>query len=246
VFPDNNSTTDALPTSPQVSVQVPIQARAALPAPDPLSPSWALQESLQQAAAKPVRRSARLNPTADAGSGGEDIADALDTANAPWWPGSEVSQSNIITRKRTRIRRDNPNFQTHYVKADDNNYFQLLYINNPYINAIEITKRFHRTQMPPEPRNWSEAQKHLLAQDFLVAIQKELADIKRKKSYIIVDESEAQAQNRQILPLMWVFTYKFDENGHYLKAKARLVVRGDLQPRSKEENRATTTSARVL
>jgi hypothetical protein len=100
--------------------------------------------------------------------------------------------------------------------------------------------------MPLEPRNWLEAQKHLLAQDFLVAIQKELADIKRKKSYIIVDELEAQAQNRQILPLMWVFTYKFDKDGHYIKAKARLVVRGDLQPRSKEENRATTASARVL
>jgi hypothetical protein len=45
---------------------------------------------------------------------------------------------------------------------------------------------------------------------------------------------------------MWVFTYKFDEDGHYIKAKARLVVRGDLQPHSEEENRATTASARVL
>jgi hypothetical protein len=98
--------------------------------------------------------------------------------------------------------------------------------------------------MPPEPRNWSEAQKHLLGQDFLVAIQSELAEIKRKKSYIIMDEAEAQ--NHQILPLMWVFTYKFNEDGYYIKAKARLVVRGDLQPRSEEENRATTASARVL
>jgi hypothetical protein len=45
---------------------------------------------------------------------------------------------------------------------------------------------------------------------------------------------------------MWVFTYKFDEDGYYVKAKARLVVHGDQQPRSKEENRAITTSARVL
>jgi hypothetical protein len=28
---------------------------------------------------------------------------------------------------------------------------------------------------------------------------------------------------------MWVFTNKFDEDGYFLKAKARLVVRGDLQ-----------------
>jgi hypothetical protein len=41
-FPDDDSTTDALPISPQVSVQVLIQARAALPALDPSSPSWAL------------------------------------------------------------------------------------------------------------------------------------------------------------------------------------------------------------
>jgi hypothetical protein len=28
---------------------------------------------------------------------------------------------------------------------------------------------------------------------------------------------------------MWVYTNKFDEDGYFLKAKARLVVRGDLQ-----------------
>jgi len=27
---------------------------------------------------------------------------------------------------------------------------------------------------------------------------------------------------------MWVFTYKFDENGYLYKYKTRLVVRGDL------------------
>jgi hypothetical protein len=32
----------------------------------------------------------------------------------------------------------------------------------------------------------------------------------------------------QVLPLMWVFTYKFDEDGILYKYKARLVVRGDL------------------
>jgi hypothetical protein len=45
---------------------------------------------------------------------------------------------------------------------------------------------------------------------------------------------------------MWVFTYKFNKDGYYIKAKACLVVHGDLQPRSEEENCAITTSARVL
>jgi hypothetical protein len=128
------------PTGPQVSVQVPIQARVESPAPDPSSPSWALQESLQQAATDPVRQSTRLNPnTADTGSGGED------TTDAPWWPVSDVSQSNIITGKRTRIHRDDADFQAHYVEADDNDYFQLPYINNHHINAVETTRRFHWT-----------------------------------------------------------------------------------------------------
>jgi hypothetical protein len=45
---------------------------------------------------------------------------------------------------------------------------------------------------------------------------------------------------------MWVFTYKFDKDGYYIKAKARLVVHGDQQPRSEEENQAITASAQVL
>jgi hypothetical protein len=75
------------------------------PALDPPSPSWALQESLQQAATKPIRRSTRLNPlAADTGSGGKE-----DTIDAPWWPGSDISQKNIITGNRTRTRRNNQN-----------------------------------------------------------------------------------------------------------------------------------------
>jgi hypothetical protein len=144
-FPDDDSTINTSPTGPQVSVQVPIQARVntlpsptvpALPAlPDPSLPSWALQESLQQATTNPVRQSTRLNPnTADTSLGGED------TTDAPWWPVSDVLQSNIITGKQTRIRRDKVDFQAHYIEADNDDYFQLPYINNPYINAVETTR----------------------------------------------------------------------------------------------------------
>jgi len=34
---------------------------------------------------------------------------------------------------------------------------------------------------------------------------------------------------KQILPLLWVFTYKFDTDGYLTKFKARICVRGDLQ-----------------
>jgi hypothetical protein len=35
--------------------------------------------------------------------------------------------------------------------------------------------------------------------------------------------------HEEIVPLMWLFSYKFDEDGYLYKHKARLVVRGDLQ-----------------
>jgi uncharacterized protein Usg len=31
----------------------------------------------------------------------------------------------------------------------------------------------------------------------------------------------------RLLPFIWVWTYKFDENNHLAKYKARLVARGD-------------------
>lgn len=48
-----------------------------------------------------------------------------------------------------------------------------------------------------------------------------------------------------MLPLMWVFTYKFDEDGLLYKYKARLVVRGDLQD-DWGDTYAATLAARVF
>jgi hypothetical protein len=44
----------------------------------------------------------------------------------------------------------------------------------------------------------------------------------------------------------WVFTYKFDKESYLAKYKARLVVRGDLQPRQDEETYAATLAARIF
>lgn len=49
-----------------------------------------------------------------------------------------------------------------------------------------------------------------------------------------------------VIPTKWVFTYKFDEEGYLLKYKARLVVRGDLQPKQDEETYTATLAARVF
>src|SRR6185312_3397281 len=43
---------------------------------------------------------------------------------------------------------------------------------------------------------------------------------------------------------MWVYMYKFDKRGRLIKCKARLVVRGDQQARSKQNIYAVTLAGR--
>jgi hypothetical protein len=54
-----------------------------------------------------------------------------------------------------------------------------------------------------------------------------------------------EAIDAKILLLMWVFTYKFDEDRYLYKFKARLVVRGDLQ-QDYGDTYAATLAAKIF
>ena len=47
------------------------------------------------------------------------------------------------------------------------------------------------------------------------------------------------------LPAMWIFKYKFDEEGYLTKYKARLVARGDFQ-KTDQDTYAATLAARIF
>ncbi len=49
-----------------------------------------------------------------------------------------------------------------------------------------------------------------------------------------------------IIPLTWVFDYKFDHNGYLTRYKARICVRGDLQPATEQDTYAATVKMKVL
>ena len=53
-----------------------------------------------------------------------------------------------------------------------------------------------------------------------------------------------QAGRNQILDYMWVYTYKYDQDGRFQKCKARLVVRGDQQKPTGQDTFAATLAAR--
>ena len=51
--------------------------------------------------------------------------------------------------------------------------------------------------------------------------------------------------DEKLVPLMWVYANKFDENGFFINFKARLVVRGDLY-KTEEETYAITLAAQTF
>ncbi|KHJ30242.1 hypothetical protein EV44_g3325 [Erysiphe necator] len=59
-------------------------------------------------------------------------------------------------------------------------------------------------------------------------------------------EQVKQTDSMHPIPLKWVYTYKIDESGYLIKFKARICVRGDLQPKNDEETYACTLALQVF
>lgn len=98
----------------------------------------------------------------------------------------------------------------------------------------------HRDQLVKPPRTWKELDKHELGERFREAAYKEVRNMMRRKTWRLI---ASPVPWKKPLPLKWVFTYKFDKNGWLQTCKARLVVRGDLQPLSAADSTYAATLA---
>lgn len=94
--------------------------------------------------------------------------------------------------------------------------------------------------MPPPPRTWKDLQTHPYREGFRTAATKEYQDLERRNTF----KSVPKTSKITTLPLIWVFTYKFNTDGYLIRFKARLCVRGDLQPLTNRDNYAATLAAR--
>lgn len=150
--------------------------------------------------------------------------------NAPRRRNLDLDEDNIIEGpRRTRMNsniQDPGRWHTHaitYGKSIDN-----------YLKAFsttfntESTTKIHRTQVPEPPRSYRELDHHPFGEQFRNAAEKEYREIWSKGCFAETAHT-AMTADAEVLPLMWVFTYKFDEDGYLCRFKARLVIRGDLQ-----------------
>ncbi|KAI1509646.1 Pol protein [Pyrenophora tritici-repentis] len=104
--------------------------------------------------------------------------------------------------------------------------------------------RFHRDQLPAVPKRWKDLDHHPFGAEFREASRKEIDGFTQRSCFGKTARA-SEIVDAEILPLMWVFTYKFDEDGYLYKFKARLVVRGDLQ-QDYGDTYAATLAAKIF
>jgi hypothetical protein len=144
--------------------------------------------------------------------------------NAPQRRDPELSQDNIVTGRRRR--------QAYFIEAPPalSKYFAfaatIAQANEATLVASQSRikpdpTRIHRDDLPPPPRHWKELNRHAHKKQFEAAAVAEFDSCWKKGTFANPDIT---ADRTDAVPLMWVFTYKFDEDGYLLKHKARLVV----------------------
>jgi hypothetical protein len=158
---------------------------------------------------------------------------------------ADLSTDNII--QGTRVRRKKVHFaaasEEHPVEDADESNDGVLLAFTAAISTPGPHRRLHRDDLPKEPRNWKELVRHPHSEGFAEAARFEVKSLKAKGTFDEVDRPTDVS--KPVLPLMWVFTYKFDEDGFLVKYKARICVRGDLQVVTTEEKYAATLAVRT-
>jgi hypothetical protein len=126
------------------------------------------------------------------------------------------SSSNVIAGKRAR-KPPNQALATYYTA-----FAAATNPTAPAKLAGELLK------LPPPLKCWKDLKDYLFSAEFTQAARAELDSCWAKDCFKRTEANSATADT-EILPLMWVFTYKFDKDGYLYQYKARLCVRGDLQ-----------------
>lgn len=133
---------------------------------------------------------------------------------------SEVSITNIIEGKRIRKPSDR---RCAYATHLEDSSSDLTGVNMAFSSAIlgAPKTRTHLDDSPPPPRTWNELQSHPYKEQFLEATRMEMKTLVSMGTWRKVK----RPYRKQVLRVIWVFAYKFDETGFITCFKARLCVR---------------------
>jgi hypothetical protein len=139
---------------------------------------------------------------------------------------SQLDESNILIRPRRSAH------ATALLRVN-----QLSGYHSAFGTALKLRTLKHRDTLPSVPKNWTQMLAHPHATEWRKAADTEVQTLQSKGTYEYVKSTHSK--ETKPLPLMWVFSYKFDEDGYLAKHKARLCARGDLQTTNQDTYAAT-------
>lgn len=254
---------EAQETMPQASPQdtlpgaFPTEEQVPLP---PTPPYEALQNTLQETDLSPVTAQGvedqlehqtqeldnqEQTPELQVNEEEEQLSDSeqqlQQELQAPRSRDDGIDISNIISGGRRRKAREDHEYVA-YATTETEDPPELL---RAFAAALYTEKPIqrHRDDLPPPPENWKEMLKHPHAEGFMEACAREIHTLTEKSTFTIIEKPKDVS--KQVLPLRWVFAYKFNQDGYLVKLKARICARGDLEMISPEEKRAATLAART-
>jgi hypothetical protein len=108
---------------------------------------------------------------------------------------------------------------------------------------LKKPRSVHQSQLPKLPRHHRDLRDHPMGAQFEQAERDHLQSHREMGSWIEMDRDDPRTLRKETLDCMWVYVYKLDKHGRFIKCKARLVVRGDQQPKGLDEETYAATLA---
>ncbi|KAF5197653.1 Transposon ty1-dr1 gag-pol polyprotein, partial [Thalictrum thalictroides] len=151
--------------------------------------------------------------------------------------GDPNNERNIIIGKRSRKPKAQFHLEIHNNLDQQSAFHAAFQMGNKIIKP-----KLHKSNLPPEPENWSQLKYHPFKEEFEAAAYLEYTTLEKQGTFRSVPQDVV---NVKPIPVKWVFTYKTDNDGYLVKFKARMVIRGDLQIPTEKDTYAATLAMRV-
>ena len=124
-------------------------------------------------------------------------------------------------------------------------YFTKTPLVDTVVSSNNIAPQLHCDTLSPEPQYYHQMLRHPHADGFKQAMKVEIEALQKKNTWKKVLYDSATQANKTLIPTMWAFKYKFNNEGFFTKYKAHLCARGDLQ-HTAQDTFAATLAARVF
>ena len=99
----------------------------------------------------------------------------------------------------------------------------------------------HQSQLSSELKDWKEIRQHLYKTEFIKAMHTEKDGLMSRGTYSVCDHPDRKwliKNEKRVISLKWMFSYKFDEDSYLAKFKACICTQDDMQAVINEETRA--------